>query len=64
MAHHWDNRAFTVNEIKRIMSVPDDFILTGTYQQKVERMGRMVAPFMMREVAKQILNLGVFDANT
>ena len=61
---HWDNRAFTVNEIKRIMSVPDDFILTGTYQQKVERMGRMVAPFMMREVAKQILNLGVFDANT
>lgn len=63
-SYHWDNRAFTVNEIKRIMSVPDDFILTGTYQQKVERMGRMVAPFMMREVAKQILNLGVFDANT
>ncbi|MPW78216.1 DNA (cytosine-5-)-methyltransferase [Moraxella catarrhalis] len=63
-SYHWNNRAFTVDEIKRIMSVPDDFILTGTYQQKVERMGRMVAPFMMREVAKQILSLGVLNANS
>ena len=58
-SYHWDNRAFTVAEIKRIMSVPDDYILTGTYQQQVERLGRMVAPFMMREVAKNILSLGV-----
>lgn len=58
---HWENRAFTVNEVKRIMSVPDDFILTGTYQQKVERLGRMVAPFMMRDVAKNILELGVLN---
>jgi len=62
--YHWDNRAFTVNEIKRIMSVPDDFILTGSYAQKVERLGRMVAPFMMRDVAKQILSLGVLNENT
>ena len=54
---HWDNRAFTVNEVKRIMSVPDDYILTGTYQQKVERLGRMVAPFMMRAVAENIYKL-------
>lgn len=57
---HWDNRAFSVNEVKRIMSVPDDYILTGTYQQQVERLGRMVAPFMMRAVAENILKLGVF----
>lgn len=61
---HWENRAFTVNEIKRIMSVPDDYVLTGTYQQKVERLGRMVAPFMMKAVAEQILNLGVLHENT
>ena len=61
---HWDNRAFTVSEIKRIMSVPDDYILTGTYQQQVERLGRMVAPLMMKAVAEQILRLGVFDENT
>lgn len=57
---HWDNRAFTINETKRIMSVPDDYILTGTYAQKIERLGRMVAPFMMREVAKNI-NKVVFE---
>jgi DNA (cytosine-5)-methyltransferase 1 len=60
---HWDNRAFTVSEVKRIMSVPDDYVLTGAYQQKVERLGRMVAPFMMRAVAQNILSLGVFDEN-
>lgn len=61
---HWDNRAFTVSEVKRIMSIPDDYILTGSYQQRVERLGRMVAPFMMRAVASNLLSLGVFDENT
>ena len=61
---HWDNRAFTVNEIKRIMSIPDDYVLTGSYQQQVERLGRMVAPFMMRAVAQNLLDLGVFNGNT
>ena len=59
---HWDNRAFTVAEVKRIMSVPDDYILTGTYQQKIERLGRMVAPLMMKAVADNLCSLGVFDA--
>ena len=63
-ACHWDNRAFTVNEIKRIMSIPDDYILTGTYQQKVERLGRMVAPLMMKEIANNLLKIGVINGNT
>ena len=58
---HWDDRAFTVAEVRRIMSIPDDYILTGTYQQQVERLGRMVAPFMMKAVAENILRLGVLD---
>ena len=61
---HWENRAFTVREVKRIMSIPDDYILTGTYAQKVERMGRMVAPFMMKAVAENILSLGVLNENS
>lgn len=61
--YHWDNRAFTVSEVKRIMSIPDDYILTGTYQKQVERLGRMVAPFMMRAVAENLLSLGVFNEN-
>jgi len=63
-ACHWDNRAFTVSEVKRIMSVPDDYVLTGTYQQQVERLGRMVAPLMMKAVADNLCNLGVFNADT
>lgn len=63
-ACHWDDRAFTVSEVRRIMSVPDDYVLTGTYQQQVERLGRMVAPLMMKAVADNLYNLGVFDADT
>lgn len=61
---HWENRAFTVSEVKRIMSIPDDYVLTGTYQQKVERLGRMVAPFMMRAIAENIIQLGVLNASS
>ena len=61
---HWDNRAFTVDEVKRIMSIPDDYILTGTYQQQVERLGRMVAPLVMKAVAERILALGVLNENS
>ena len=61
---HWENRAFTVSEVKRIMSIPDDYVLTGTYQQQVERLGRMVAPFMMKAVAKNILDLGVLNESS
>lgn len=51
---HWDNRKFTIPELRRITSIPDDYILTGTYQQQAERLGRMVPPFMMRAVAENI----------
>jgi D-arabinose 5-phosphate isomerase GutQ len=61
---HWDDRAFTVSEIKRIMSVPDDYVLTGSYQQKVERLGRMVAPFMMKAVAENLLTLGALNESS
>lgn len=61
---HWSNRAFTVKETKRLMSVPDDYVLTGTYQQKIERLGRMVAPFMLKAVAENILDLGVIGEDT
>ncbi len=44
-------RKFTVAELKRICSFPDDFVLEGTYQQQVERMGRAVPPLMMKAIA-------------
>ena len=54
-AMHWhEPRVFTVKEIKRIMSLPDDFKLTGSYRQQAERCGRMVPPFMMKAIAESI----------
>ena len=58
---HWDNRGFTVKEVKRIMSIPDDYILTGNYKSQVERLGRMVCPFMSRAIGEKLYNIGVFD---
>ena len=59
--HPIEDRKFTIPEIKRIMSIPDDFILTGDRGQQWERAGRMVPPLMMREIAlcvKEILDEG------
>lgn len=36
------------------MSVPDDFVLTGTREQQWERLGRMVPPLMMKAVAETV----------
>ena len=45
--HYAANRKLTIKEMKRIMSLPDDYELTGTFDQQAERIGRMVAPKMM-----------------
>lgn len=53
---HWENRKFTVKEAKRIMSFPDDYILEGKYQEKIERLGRAVPPLLLKAVAEQVYN--------
>lgn len=45
---------FTVPELKRICSFPDDYALSGDYQQQVERMGRAVPPLMMKVIAEAV----------
>lgn len=52
--HPLEDRTYTIPELKRITSIPDDFILTGTYEQQWERLGRMVPPVMMSKVAKTV----------
>jgi len=54
VAHPYECRKFTVPELKRLCSFPDDFDLTGKYRQQVERLGRSVPPLMMRAVAETI----------
>ncbi len=54
VVHPYEKRKFTIRELRRICSFPDDFILTGTYAQQWERMGRAVPPLMMRAIAETV----------
>jgi len=54
-AFHWSEaRKLTLGELKRITGLPDDFKLTGKWNQRAERCGRMVPPRMMQRIASAI----------
>lgn len=54
VVHPLEKRKLTIAELRRICSFPDDFVLTGTYGQMWERLGRAVPPLMMRHIAEAI----------
>ena len=54
LCHPLEDRKFTISEMRRITSIPDDFILTGNRNQMGERLGRMVPPIMMMNISKCI----------
>jgi DNA (cytosine-5)-methyltransferase 1 len=52
--HPIEMRKFTIPELKRVCSFPDDFQLIGKYPQQWERLGRAVPPLMARVIAQTI----------
>ena len=54
IVHPTEKRKFSIAELRRICAFPDDFVLTGTYAQQWERLGRAVPPVMMMHIAKTI----------
>lgn len=52
--HYNEDRKFTIKELMILMSLPEDYYLTGTFDQKAERICRMVAPIMMKEIASTL----------
>jgi DNA (cytosine-5)-methyltransferase 1 len=54
VCHPLEKRKFSIAELKRICAFPDDFILTGSYAQQWERLGRAVPPVMACAIAKAI----------
>jgi len=52
--HYDENRKLTIKELKRIMSLPEDYKLTGDFDKQAERICRMVAPKMMAAVVESI----------
>ncbi len=54
LVHYEEHRELTVPELKRLHSLPDDFILNGTYKQNCERIGRSVPPLMMKAIIDNV----------
>jgi DNA (cytosine-5)-methyltransferase 1 len=54
--HPEEDRVFTTRESARIMTLPDDYIFTGTLNQNLARIGLMVAPLQMKDLADNIYN--------
>ena len=52
--HAEEDRVYTTKESKRIMTLPEDYILTGTLNEKLARIGLMVAPMMMKYLIKSV----------
>jgi len=54
VTHPSEPRKFTIPELRRLCSFPDDFVLTGSFAQRWERLGRAVPPLMMRAVGDSV----------
>jgi DNA (cytosine-5)-methyltransferase 1 len=54
VTHPTERRKFTIPELRRVCSFPDDFVLTGSYQQQWERLGRAVPPVMMSHIGAAV----------
>ena len=56
---YWDapDRKFSVNELKKLFGFPDNYVFTGTYEQRLERLGRSVCPPVYKHIGKEILRL-------
>lgn len=54
VVHPTECRKFTPAEVKAISGFPADFVLTGTREQRYERIGRTVTPPMYKAVGERI----------
>lgn len=54
VVHPTEPRKFSIDELRAICSFPPDYVLTGSYADQWERLGRSVPPLMMRAVAETL----------
>lgn len=57
---HWKNRKFTIQELKRIQSFPDDYVIYGSYLVQAKQIGNSVAPKFAEWLAKAVMHQ-IFD---
>ncbi|MCK4824693.1 DNA cytosine methyltransferase, partial [bacterium] len=53
---HWDNRHFTVDELKRLQTFPDGYKIAGNHGTSVKQLGNSVPPNLARILALSILD--------
>ncbi|MEH2192285.1 MAG: DNA cytosine methyltransferase [Nostoc sp.] len=51
----WENRRFSIAELKRLQTIPDDYELIGNRQVSIEQIGNSVPPQLGRILALSIL---------
>jgi DNA (cytosine-5)-methyltransferase 1 len=64
IVHPTEKRKFSVGELRRLSSFPDDFVLSGSYEQQCERLGRAVPPLMAAAIATAIRDQVLIPAIT
>lgn len=52
----WENRRFSIAELKRLQTIPDDYKIVGNQQVCIEQIGNSVPPQMGRILALSILD--------
>jgi DNA (cytosine-5)-methyltransferase 1 len=48
---HWENRRLRVAELKRLMTFPDEFVVTGNRRQQQLQLGNAVPPLLAEQLA-------------
>lgn len=51
---HWKNRHFSIPELKRLQTFPDDYEIVGTYGKVVEQIGNSVPPLLAEVIATSV----------
>ncbi|PSB20083.1 DNA cytosine methyltransferase [Phormidesmis priestleyi ULC007] len=52
----WENRKFSISELKRLQTIPDDYEMIGNRQIVIEQIGNSVPPQLGRILALSILD--------
>ena len=60
---HWSNRTFTINELKRLQTFPDEYKIVGGRLDRIKQIGNSVPPQFARilalSVAEQLFNANI-----
>lgn len=51
---HWKNRHFTVDELKRLQTFPDNYEIIGSYGRVLEQVGNSVPPKLANCIAESV----------